>query len=525
MAQPSDVATAAAPESPAIVANQVLAIVEPTTRGLGTFRVESTAENEFWLGLSRVRDGQHVGDMRVFRSRTDKEHRFRTKSFSIEIGNTAPDDWIVNYEIRAAWAIAEHDDGSWATRVIGNAPMVSPELGWATMAVVLVAVLIAKLRRNRVSWEVRLPHLLPAAIQVALYAYWSVYWPDVRDHVPSLVLQLVMSFAIDAAFAFARFGSWRIGASPLPIVLSANLFAWFHTPGILITLVTAFATKTFLRRNGRHVLNPSAAGLTLAGLFATLTPNLVHFGGVFHTMNASPNMAELLIVLALIPQLRFRIVPVTIGGLLALRFFENPNIARPALLLSIVLLATDPATIPGTDVGKLLFGAFIGVGINYTSLALRWVGSADDFSKVMAIPFANALVPAFDRVGTAVATYASGWVARVDPLKAALGRIGTWKTSKSAGGPPIWAIPNVALVAVWLLLILPKFGDDKVRAFEPAIYWNWGTPLVHRDADDVPRRESNPIFCKPFSFLAELAAWREGGASTGPEPPLRAALR
>jgi hypothetical protein len=346
MPEPRGIASAEPPASPAAVANQVLAIVQPTTRGLGTFRVDSASEGELWLGLIRVRDGRHVGDMRLFRSQADKEHRFRTKSFSIEIRNAAQEDWIVDYEVRAAWAIAEHDDGSWATHVGGPAPLVTPYLGWATFAAVVVAYLMGRLRRMRVSWEVRLPHLLPAAIQVALYAYWAIYWPDVVAHVPSLLLQIVMAFAIDAAFAFAWFESWRIGASPLPIVLSANLFAWFHTPGIVITLVTAFATKTFLRRGARHMLNPSAAGLTLAGIVATLIPDQVRFNGVFHTMNASPNMAELLIVLAVIPQLRFRIVPITIGGLLALRAYDNPNIARPALLLAIVLLATDPATIP-----------------------------------------------------------------------------------------------------------------------------------------------------------------------------------
>jgi hypothetical protein len=82
------------------------------------------------------------------------------------------------------------------------------------------------------------------------------------------------------------------------------------------------------------------------------------------------------------------------------------------------------------------------------------------------------------------------------------------------------------MVAAWLLLILPTFGRDKARAFEPAIHWNWGTPLIHRDSDDVPRCRSNPVYCRPFSFFQEASAWLHGeGASTGPEPPAPGAMR
>jgi hypothetical protein len=513
-----------AAESPWAAGERVLTIVQASAEGPGAFHLSRASEREFELTLTRP-GGRTVGGLRLLRSRADKVHRFRTRSFSVEIGNVAPDPWIIEADVRAAWAIADHDDGSWATHVTSSPPLVPLGLGWATAGMVGIAAFFANLRGRRATWEVRLPHLLPAAIQVALYAYWSIYWPDVRDHVPSLVLQLIMGFAADAAFAYARFGSWRIGASPLPIVLSANLFAWFDTPGIVMTLLGAFASKTYLRRDGKHILNPSAAGLTLAGVFTTLTPNLVHFGGVFHTMNASPNMAELLIVLALVPQLRFRILPVTIGGMMALKWFGNPAVARPALLLAIVLLATDPATIPRTDLGKILFGAFVGSGIVFASFVLRQLGSPDDFSKVMSIPVANALIPVFDWIGSTVSSHVLRAAERRATLERALAKLGTWTPPRQPGGARSWSVPNLALVAAWLLLILPSFGRDKRQAFEPAIYWNWGTPLVQRDEDDVPRCESNPVYCKPFSFVDEASAWLHGGVSSGPEPPTRAASK
>jgi hypothetical protein len=491
-------------ETPALAREQgerVLALVQP----FGPFRLAQASQTEFWLELVDPA-GRAAGILRLLRAHEDRPHRFRTKSFGIEIGNVAPSPKIIETLVKAAHGIAEQDDGSWATKVPGERRIVPVDLVWATMAFVSVAVIIAAWKNPRVSWEVRLPHLLPAAIQILLYAYWSLYWPDVGEHVPSLLLQLVMGFAADAAFSFARFGSWRIGASPLPIILSANLFAWFDTPGIVISIVTAFATKTFLRRDGRHVLNPSAAGLTLGGLCTAVAPDSIHFGGVFHTMNVAPNFAELIIVLALLPQLRFRIVPVSIGALLALRSYHNPAIARPAILLAIVLFATDPATIPRTDVGKLLFGAFVGLGIGLASVILRSAGVPDDFSKVMPIPIANALVPLFDRLGSAVNALLLRAVDARRPLAALLSKMGTW--GPTAAGPRGWVLPNAALVACWLAVVLPAFGEEKRSAFEPALFWTWGTPLVVRDADDVPRCPANPVFCQPFSFYEEVSAWR-----------------
>jgi hypothetical protein len=514
-----------APGSAWAEGQRVLAIVQAHDKGPGTFNLVGASDSKFELGLT-TRNGSPGGSVWLLRSAIDTAHRFRTRSFAVEIGTISQDPSVIEAEVRAAWAIAEHDDGSWATQIPQGYSFFPPDLTWATAVMVIIAAFFANLRGRRATWEVRLPHLLPAAIQVALYAYWSIYWPDVRGHIPSLVLQLIMGFAADATFAYAHFGSWRVGASPLPIVLSANLFAWFDTRGIVISILTAFATKAYLRRDGRHILNPSAAGLTLAGLFATVAPNFVHFGGVFHTMNASPNMAELLLVLALIPQMRFRIVPVTIGAMIALKLTSNPAVARPALLLAIVLLATDPATIPRTDIGKALFGTFLGFGFVLTSIVLRLIPRTDDFSKVMAIPVGNALIPVFDRIGSAVSSFALRAVERRPWLERTFALLGTWTPARQAGGARGWMAPNAAMVAAWLLLILPTFGRDKLHAFEPELYWNWGTPLVRRDADDVPRCSSNPVFCQPFSFVQEASAWlHTGGAQSGPEPPARGAMR
>jgi hypothetical protein len=493
---------------------QLLGWVSP----LGPFRLGRTRSPDLLLELAD-KEGHAVGALLLRRGVEVSPHRFRSRSFAMEIANMSPAPAIVDTLVHAAWAIAERDDGAWAFVIPGRTPRLPHLEVEATVVFVVAAGLIGLLRKGRVSWEVRLPHLLPAAIQVALFAYWAVYWPIVRDHVPSLLVELLMAFAADAAFSFARFGSWRVGASPLPIVLSANLFAWFFTPGIVVFIVVAFASKALLRRGGRHVLNPSAAGLTVGGVCTAVAPGVFAFGGVFHTMNTAPNLAELVVLLALVPQLRFRILPVSIGAVLALWSTDNPTVLRPSVLLAVVLLATDPATIPRTDLGKLAFGAFVGFGIAGVSVFLRYVGVPDDFSKVMPIPVANALVPQFDAIGSGIASRVGAFWRRAAERYARGPGIEAWVRRALAGRPSALLASNGALVALWLLLVVPAFGHGKPMDFEPAIYWTWGTPLVVRDADDVPRCPANPVFCKPFSFVKEVELWRAGGAASGPTPP------
>jgi hypothetical protein len=168
------------------------------------------------------------------------------------------------------------------------------------------------------------------------------------------------------------------------------------------------------------------------------------------------------------------------------------------MLLALSLLATDPATIPKTEWGKLLFGVFVGLTLPGVSLLLRGLGRVDDFAKVIPIPGANALVPVFDAVG-----------ARADRQTA---RALAWLRSvvgwPSAPAPArSWDVTNALFVACWLLLVVPAMRDEKPRHFEAELHWNWGTPLIVRDADDVPRCERNPVFCRPFMFVQEASLW------------------
>lgn len=406
-----------------------------------------------------------------------------SKGFEVSIDQHTPDARAVESLVAAAHEAERRDDGElfavatpWQCH---NGVQVDPRLRLVAPLVALFAAILALLRRASITVDVRLPHALPASIQLTLFAYWWLYWPPVLGHARTVASQLALAYALDAAFSVARFGSWRVGLSLLPVVLSANLFAWLDVPGSMLFLVTAVGTKTLLRRGGKHVLNPSAAGLAVAGVATLLAPTTFRFTGVFHTINLAPNMAELVLLLALIAQARFPIVLVSIGAVVGLLVaaVQSVSVGPPLVLLAIALLATDPATIPRTPSGRLLFGVFIGLGTATASALLVRAGMPDDFAKVLAIPLANALVPLFDRLGAKV----------------------TWR----ALGPRY----NLAHVAAWFLLVMIE-SPPKASSFEAALHWTWRTPLVSRDADDVPRCASNPVFCRPFSFFAEAAAWR-----------------
>jgi len=68
-----------------------------------------------------------------------------------------------------------------------------------------------------------------------------------------------------------------------------------------------------------------------------------------------------------------------------------------AFLFVAVFMTSDPVTSPKNGWGQVLFGVTIGVG----SIVIRWFG-ASEVSAVFPLLLANALVPAYDRVGAAI---------------------------------------------------------------------------------------------------------------------------
>ena len=150
--------------------------------------------------------------------------------------------------------------------------------------------------------------------------------------------------------------------------------------------------------------------------------------------------------------------------------------------LVLVLLLTDPATIPRSPAGRALFGLICGAVMGLWGDVLIALGHPDFFGKVMAVPFTNALVPWIER-----------WGRRLDERLS-------------------WLQPrlNRAHVAVWVVLgVLLLMVDGKGSHFSSNMHVHMSArpPLLKVGADGVPGCAENPIYCAPFSLGEELRCW------------------
>jgi hypothetical protein len=265
---------------------------------------------------------------------------------------------------------------------------------------------------------IKLTHVLPACLQATLFTYWSLYWPEVFEHVPILGVQLGFAYAFDLLLAWTLRRPYSIGFGPVPVVLSANLFVWFQPGNVLfyaVMIALALSSKTFIRVNGRHIFNPSVFGITVIALLCILLPHVFQYRDISHDFDRPPDMALVIIGLSLIPQIRLRTAPVSVGvvcsmvGTMLIVFMltgyrGGPSPWWPPWLLAVTLLAPDPATIPSATLSRLFFGLFLGVAFYVLSRALLFSVGTDFFSKVIPIPIANLLVPSFERIGARVSS-------------------------------------------------------------------------------------------------------------------------
>ncbi len=488
------------PAAPSDEVRHLASVLQP----LGRFRPASGGPSETITFELFDDDGQRLGFVGVGRSDVDggQRPRLRSQHYTLIVGSETPRAGVTTTLIRAAHAIVDADGGPLPELPVRVTAMPTEGFGVAAAALAALALAAAAWRRFRITLDLRAQHLVQLVTQGSILLYWSVYWPPVRERWPLVALMLVMAFAADAIFSFARFGSWRAGLSVVPVALSINLFEWFDAPGAVLSIVGAFACKHYVRRGPRHIFNPSVAGLTITGLVSLVAPNAVHLGGLFHTLNVPPNMSEWILLAALLPQLRFRILPASLGIFAALTLWDIPGVLRPTILIAMTLLITDPATTPQSDLGKVLFGLLVGALLPVISEVLRGRGYVDDFAKIFAIPVANIAAPWLD---VAAAFIARPFAAARDALIARIPADSPLPAALRDGRR--WQVPNVLLVACWVALMVPRLAREKPLYFEPEIHWNFATPLVVRDADDVPRCASNPTFCQVFTFRREAALW------------------
>lgn len=297
---------------------------------------------------------------------------------------------------------------------------------------------------------VKFTHALPAMIQGTVFAYWASFWPEAFHQLLVIGVQLVVAYAFEFLLLWTLRRPYTLGLGPFPIVLSANLFVWF-APGELLlgTLVIAVALSSkalIVWRPGRHIFNPSVLGVTVVGSLCILLPGVFRYHDISTDFGRPPYMPFLILALALIPQLRLRTTPVSVGAIVAMLgimmtvfaltgYKKAPSPWWPPWLLAITLLAPDPATIPAGSMARFLFGLFVGASFYVAAKVLENSVGTDYFSKVMPIAIANYLVPRFERAGV--------WVSeRVPRLP-------------SAAEPRLY---TAAWMSVWVIIFVVSFS-------------------------------------------------------------------
>ncbi|MCB9740480.1 MAG: hypothetical protein H6747_14550 [Deltaproteobacteria bacterium] len=353
------------------------------------------------------------------------------------------------------------------------------------------------------AFVLRPTHLLPAGVQSVIYGYWGLHWPGLWAHLPQVGLEIAFAYGFDAALALRRGQTWRIGVGPLPIVLSTNLlvlYGWAEWHDALLAVSVAIASRYLLRPGGRHLFNPSALGLSVVGVLTLIFPEMEH-GDRSHEMLLAPEMTELMIGLGVLVQLRQPVVLASLGaalamsiplpGLNAVGFTDGPWWAP--LLLVVLLLLTDPATLPRRPLARLLAGMLAGLGIAISLKLLSSAGKPDFYGKAFGVTAGNLAARHLDTVALAVE---QRWARRVQGLQ------------------PRW---NRAHVATWAALAVAGLyaSDVKRKHFrdDQPFYAERHPPLLHDGPNGVSCAE-NPLYCEPFRPDLELAAWRERQTSS-----------
>jgi hypothetical protein len=353
-------------------------------------------------------------------------------------------------------------------------------------------------RRLVVDRQLKPNHFLQAVFHVLIFTYWGIHWPDLRLLVPGILVQVLFGYWIDALLAWAIYGNWRLTVGPVAIVASTNLFLLYYGSAYRMNFVVfaiAFGSKYLARRDGVHVFNPSGIGMatvTVFWLVARSMPEVRSLSGIFGYLPTfdpfavAPNMTEWLFLLALVHQLRFHFVLITLGGFFGftLPFFVHdptpPAFIDPPIFIALTFLITDPATTPRSAFGKLLLGVGYGFAVRGIDVGLTSFMAADDVPKILAVPLINLLNPQFDAVGR-----------RLD----------------DAFGLLLQPRYNAAHVAVWAVLgmIILSDGEGKTarhidRATEATHFFSpWAEE--HMGAYTCGPKQ---IWCRPFSFADEV---------------------
>ncbi len=352
----------------------------------------------------------------------------------------------------------------------------------------------------------RFTHFVQMSVQFLLFVYWALYSPHTREYLSQLGYLVLFGFGADFVVSAFRYKSWYASFAPIPVVFSANLFVWFlgtDAPFAYAIIALAIASKHLIHRDGKHIFNPSAFGVCAIAIPCLLFPTRFGEIDLAHALNMPPNMLELVLFVGLVAMARIPLALISLSAFATSRIMSKlsgdhiyvPTVMWAPIFLGITLLVTDPATTPKKPVGQVLFGVSYMLLFSVIATALRSRGLAEHWAKMLPIPLVNLLVPVFDRAADALP-----------------------KTPVSALLEPRY---NRVHVAAWIATVLLSSSTAmKGMLYDGDLNLRTGVALTFTDRDGHATCAVNPVHCKPFSFLDEIAMWRRGWGAA-PRPPAR----
>ena len=284
-------------------------------------------------------------------------------------------------------------------------------------------------RRPTFQIVIRRPHWLQPLVQLTIYVYWSRTSPQVGQAVHLIAAQLAFAYAFDMLLVWSRRDTYELGFGPCPVILSMNLFLWFKPDWFWLQFVmvaVGFGAKEVFRwqRDGRraHIFNPSSFPLAIVsvGLLLTAGTDLTAGNDIATSLGAPRHIYELLFFISLPGQFLFGVAVMTLPALVVayglsaayFAWFGTYYFAGPvplAVVLGMLLLFTDPATAPRTDLGRILYGMLYGLGVFVAFGLLEAAGERTFYDKLLPVPLLNLSVRALDRFASRPA------MARLDP--------------------------------------------------------------------------------------------------------------
>ena len=319
-----------------------------------------------------------------------------------------------------------------------------------------IAVLVAgwvwstqRRQRVRMVWHPRKAHLIQAVSHGIVYAYWATQNPGVAEQIPLILLQIPFAYCLDIGLAWRRYGTYRFGFAPIPIIGSTNLFLWMTDEWFFVQFIMvaiAYLSREFIVRTAgdtrRHIFNPSAAGLASVSIILLLLGETEWARGQYiaSSLGTGVHCFDSILLAGLLVQCVFPVVWTSLGAFTTVLIFDVAfralgggtyfldTTVPVAVFLGMVLLVTDPATSPQTRRGKWLFGVLYGLSVIALHAALwqwgnvPWDPDITYFDKLLAVPVLNLLAPLIDRLAT-------GIIPVMKPMKARTLRLiglGTW---------------------------------------------------------------------------------------------------